>query len=208
MKTIPIEMQVDDWWKVAELAVSMATAVPELARLRSISSELDGFGAGGGNRGGPGTVANPTLATTLKAAGGKVEGDLAGGVEVQEPTPDTWLAAGEDRVATLLELLDRETAALVNSARRVAGIRRLIEGRGDARVGRQSSLQADCLACECPVTGVGDDRLRSGYCPACHRAWLRFAVAEAGAGRDPVHEVFRRLRRASIASSQRKDRAS
>lgn len=210
MKPTAIDVRVDDWWKVAELAVAMAQAAPELARLGTITSDLDGFGAGGSDRGGPGTVANPTLATILKAAGGKVPGDIEAGAEVKAPTPDTWSLNG-DRIATLLNHLETETTALVNAARRIAGIRRLIEGRADARIGRQSSLQADCLACETPVSGVGEDRLRSGYCPACHRAWLRFAITEAGDGRDPVHEVFRRHRRRALAAAAggvRKDRAS
>lgn len=30
-----------------------------------------------------------------------------------------------------------------------------------------------CLACYRDVTGTPIDRLRSGYCPTCYRAWLR-----------------------------------
>ena len=33
----------------------------------------------------------------------------------------------------------------------------------------------DCGACNRHLAGSGNDRLRSGYCPACYRAWRRAA---------------------------------
>lgn len=38
-----------------------------------------------------------------------------------------------------------------------------------------------CGACKETVTGKGDDRLRSGYGPACYKAWLRAGRPDRGA---------------------------
>ena len=79
------------------------------------------------------------------------------------------------------------------------GLKRLIDNRGDARYGRQSSV-TDCLCCEVTVTGVGEDRIKAGYCPACYKAWERYRAQVA----EPVHELFRRHRRAEmVAESER-----
>lgn len=48
-----------------------------------------------------------------------------------------------------------------------------------------------CLACHTDVSGAAHDRLRSGYCAACYRAWDR-------AGR-PERAVWERERRAYLA---------
>lgn len=186
---ITVEQWQEDWWKVAELAVAMADFTPEAMRLAAIVPGPDGFGNGAGARGGPGTVSNPVLATVLRLAGGS-EGD----------TPDTWALNGDrDRIGELLDKLFEQTEQLGGCARRIAGLKRLIEKRGDARYGRQSTV-TDCLACDASVSGVGEDRIKAGYGPCCYRAWLRYRVAEATAGRDANREMFRRRRLRELAS--------
>lgn len=39
--------------------------------------------------------------------------------------------------------------------------------------GRQSTVES-CEACESPISGIGDDRRRNGFCPACYKSWLRW----------------------------------
>lgn len=181
-----------EWWLMAELCIAMADASPELERLRAIGTGLDGYGTGGSERSGPGTTANPTLAVLVALAGGT--GDSA----------DVWVVPN-DQIGLLLGKLADQSAQMAGCARRIAGLKRLIDGRADSRVGRQSTV-TDCLACEASVSGVGADRVRSGYCPACHQAWLRFRSAENGAGRSADHELFRRQRRKSV--ERNRERAS
>lgn len=200
-----------DWLRMAELCLDMAAAAPELDRLRTIGAGMDGYGRGGRQRGGPGTTSDPTSALLVSLAGGKVPGDVVKGETVEAPTPDTWRVPN-DGIGVLLEKLVGESNQMVGCARRIAGLKRLIENRGDERYGRQSSLQGDCLACDKPVTGTKEDRIRSGYCPTCYRAWVRFRLDELSAGRVADHEVFRKRRaakaRAEAKASERHERVS
>lgn len=176
-----------DWMTAAALCKAMASAWPEYVRLAAMpSTELDGYGAGGGGETrSKGTHSDSPAAIALRK--------------------DEWGDAEEDRVASLVGRLYGESASLIGTVRRIAGLKRLIDNRGDARYGRQSSV-ADCLCCEVTVTGLGEDRLKAGYCPRCHRAWCRYRDAEQLAGRDPVQEMFRRQHRAEHTADE--ERAS
>lgn len=55
-----------------------------------------------------------------------------------------------------------------------------------------------CSLCPAVVTNLGDDRLRSLYCPACYKAWQR-----AGAPQDPVER--RRFETERLAKLQTRD---
>jgi len=169
---------------MAELCMDMADAGPELERLRAIGSGLDGYGSGSTERGGPGTTSDPTSALLVVLAGGT--GDCA----------DTWVVPN-DAIGVLLGKLAEQSGQMWGCARRIAGLKRLIEGRADDRVGRQTSL-VDCLCCEAGVSGVGDDRIKTGYCPRCWTAWVRYRLGENQAGRAADHEVFRRRQRRAI----------
>lgn len=57
-----------------------------------------------------------------------------------------------------------------------------------------TSGQGNCLICDRPCTGVGEDRLRSGYCPACRVAYQR-----AGS---PDRAEFQRHRREQLAAPE------
>lgn len=64
-------------------------------------------------------------------------------------------------------------ADLAESARlaRRAG-QRLERLRRNPRAGRELTSEA-CRACGKTVSGLGEDRLRSGYCPKDYQAWIR-----------------------------------
>lgn len=179
---------VDDWLQMAALCMDMAAAWPEVLRLATISPGPDGYGSGVGSGGRRSGVSNPTYRVTEAMAGGKDQ--LSGD---DRTTPDTWSVPGE-RVGELVAHVMDQAGLMHDHARRIASLKRLIENRGDARYGRQCSLQGDCLACDRPVSGVGEDRIKAGYCPTCYRAWLRFRLEEMSACRTPDHEVFRRRR--------------
>lgn len=175
------EAWVADWMALSKFAQQMATAWPELVRLATMpSTDVDGFGPGGGSgRRSTGTHADPVAAMVERM--------------------DEWPDPERDRTAEMVGLLHARCDEMMDAKRRAEGIRRLIDKRGDARYGRQSSV-TDCLCCEATVTGIGEDRIKAGYCPTCHRAWLRYRDAEQAAGRDPVQEMFRRTRRAEMAT--------
>lgn len=183
-----------DWWQIAEMAIAMADATPELDRLRSIGTGLDGYGRGGSERSGPGTTADPALAVVTARAGGKERGDEVAGVKIKAPTPDTWVVPN-DAIGVLLAKLAEQSTLMAGTARRIAGLKRLIDGRADCRVGHKST---DCLACDAKVSGEGDDRIRGGYCPACQKAWVRYRTRENQDNRAADHDSFRRYRRAAL----------
>lgn len=85
------------------------------------------------------------------------------------------------------EAAGRMLAAIVEA---LAQLRRATKGAdvvihaADGLRGRQSSLGGDCAICERFVVGIGDDRLRYGYCPACTLAFDSWRLAN-GTGSDP-----------------------
>ena len=189
------------WMERSKLCQSMASSWQEYARLAAMpSTDLDGYGAGGNGEGrSKGTHADPVLALVERKEGCPVD-------ERGEPLPvritaDEWRDAEVDRIADLVERLYAEAQIVDNAMRRLEGLKRLIDNRGDARYGRQSSV-TDCLCCEATVTGVGEDRIKAGYCAACYKAWQRYQVQHT----EPVHELFRRHRRAEMVTES--ERAS
>lgn len=184
-----------DWMRLSKLCKRMAEEWPTYARLAAMpSTALDGYGAGGSGQGrAKGTHADPVLALIERKEGCPVD-------ERGEPLPvritaDQWVDAEVDRINDLVNRLYDECVVMVNTARRIEGLKRLIDNRGDARYGRQSSV-TDCLCCEATVTGVGEDRIKAGYCPACYKAWERYRAQVT----EPVHELFRRHRRVELAA--------
>lgn len=183
------------WMERSKLCQSMASAWPTYARIAAMpSTDLDGYGAGGGGEGrSKGTHSDPVYLLVERKEGAPDEYTYV--------PADEWRDAEEDRVAKLVAMLYAEAQIVDNAMRRMEGLKRLLDNRGDARYGRQSSV-TDCLCCEATVTGVGEDRIKAGYCPACYKAWERYRVQVV----EPVHELFRRHRRAEMASDS--ERAS
>lgn len=66
-------------------------------------------------------------------------------------------------------------AALIRSA-----VARMVRVRRNPLAGRQSSV-GHCRACERLVPGTPTDRLRSGYCDACRKAWERAGLSDRAA---------------------------
>lgn len=189
-----------EWWSKrwmdrAKLCQTMAAAWGEYARIAAMpSTALDGYGNGGNGEGrSKGTHADPVLALLERKEGAPDEWTHV--------APDEWRDAEVDRVADLVQRLHAEAECVDAAMRRLKGLKRLIDNRGDARYGRQSSV-TDCLCCEATVTGCGEDRIKAGYCPACYKAWERYRAVVS----EPVHELFRRHRRAELATES--ERAS
>jgi hypothetical protein len=124
----------------------------------------DGYPRGGeGGRGrqvnADGTPTSAVTSVVLTAAGG--DGDEA----------DNWPEPADPIVATVRRICDG-MATTRRTLEAVDRLRRYVLASGDARRGRQSSLQGPCRCCYRDVLGTARDRLRTGYCQACYRAWL------------------------------------
>lgn len=76
-----------------------------------------------------------------------------------------------DPVLKLLTAVFHELDEVVRHAARMESKRKLIH-RASRTTGRPSSLQGECMCCGRAVAGSHSDRLRSGYCEPCYRAWL------------------------------------
>lgn len=83
------------------------------------------------------------------------------------------LGAGEgDPLRANIEEIFASISEISGHAKRVHRLRQVVLHAGDKLKGRQTTL-SQCQACNRDVSNVGDDRLRSGYCDACRKAWDR-----------------------------------
>lgn len=120
-------------------------------------------GAGGAHRGNE--PARPTEAAAVRL-GAEAHDDP----ELDEP--DTWEEWERDLVGQALAAAQADTAKMAALAR---SVRRKVEYVLDAY--KKSNIRPAgagiCAACLRDVPGIGSDRLRSGYCDACRKAWAR-----------------------------------
>lgn len=76
------------------------------------------------------------------------------------------------RVAKRVDLLHRELRALADETTGWQ-MRRVVDGER-----KPTSGAGTCAACTRWVHGTAEDRIRSGYCEACFKAWSRGGKAE------------------------------
>lgn len=138
-----------------------------------------GDGAGGGGRG---AVSRPVEGAVLAM--------FTEDGELRSLEPDPIGQALSELFASLTEACKH--------LQRVDHLRQVVIHAGDKLKGRPSAVGI-CGACERTVTGVGDDRIRAGYCLACYRAWQRFSRRCDTEGLDASHVVFRAERKAQLA---------
>lgn len=107
--------------------------------------------------------------TTASGAAGPTSGGIA------DPTgqaAELALAHRHDYIKRCALAALRDLSRAVAHAQGFAG--NLSEGlRVATKPVTQPAGQGDCLACGRYVTGHPNDRLRSGYCPACYMTWTR-----------------------------------
>jgi hypothetical protein len=131
----------------------------------------DGYPAGGGEPVSGGDVSNPTLHAVIER-----ERNLE---SVEDRQSDAARIVGLAAVDTAL------TDAIASLRDAHHALTQLV---ARLHVGQptQRTNMADCTACGRTVANTPADRLRAGYCAACHRAWTR-------AGR-PDRPAFERTR--------------
>jgi hypothetical protein len=160
------------WRHVVDAATAMAAAAEILMALTAEGAQ-DGYSAmgGGGARGSE--HADPTTAVALADPRSDLVADWLS--ELTDLARDVWATTG--RCERLLWL---------------------VEHRGDVRAGRVATGGA-CLACDRWVAGTTVDRLRSGYCDACRKAFERWRESAS----DPSdHVAFRQWRRAFLRQAE------
>lgn len=124
------------------------------------------IGGDGHPRGGGGEVHGQAESTTTEAAA------LRLAAPADSDQPDTWEDTENDLIASALNDVFGLLAEMAGISKSVQRRLDFIEGvRGKARV--PGEIAGHCAACTRPVTGVGNDRLRAGYCDACRKAWAR-----------------------------------
>lgn len=107
-------------------------------------------------------------------------GELAAALADGAPTEPDPVPA---EVARCLAELEEGTRLLVRAERRLERLRR------NPKAGRETTSEP-CRLCGSTPSGLGEDRLRSGYCPKDYQAWVR-------AGR-PDRLGFERARQAEL----------
>lgn len=159
----------------------LATISLEAGRLTSLITEAytaieltlpDGYPSGGGEPVSGGDTSNPTLSAVLQHE------RVCESIEDRDndEARRVGLAAVDASLTAAVHAL-RETHAALSQL-----TARLHTGRPEQRTNI-----ADCEACGRTVANTPNDRLRSGYCMACRKAWDR-------AGR-PDRVAFERARR-------------
>ena len=154
------------WAEMAEIVEAMAGRGPELIRLAQMSAVPDGYGAGGSGTIQSTDVADPTLRTAARRNGWRLDGK-----DDDEPDGPPWVP--NDRVNEWLDELFLQVTQAAARLRRIHQLDYLVEHRGDGRVGRQVT-GGECLCCERYVSGSASDRLRSGLCETCRKAYDRW----------------------------------
>ena len=157
---------------IPELDKAEARTLRLVKRARTPSNDIDGYGAGGTTEG-PRSTDNTT----------SVEAAVISIVDAErKPDRDVVLDLAWDAVGyaqqmahswgALLGVLDRTDRLATPSGK------------------EQTAGAGPCLACDTDVPGTAENRLRSGYCPACRKAWER-----AGC---PDRSSFRSMRQARL----------
>lgn len=122
----------------------------ELDRVAKIPSGIDGWPSGGSGSGGSGD-ADPTLLAVVRRLSTKPNYDH------RQVSAETAAKALED-AHTSVQCAYRALLVFKTTA--------------EEKRGRETSL-AECGCCSSSITGIGNDRLRANYCPACYAAWYR-----------------------------------
>lgn len=125
--------------------------ISEIHRVSKIYSGIDGYpsGTGGGNS--SNEISNPTLASVIRSM-------------TQHPTADPRQVAAR-AVAFHIAVAEEHAEAAYRATQ-------AFEASGESDRGRDTSV-SECSCCDGTVTGLGNDRLRAGYCSACYAAWSR-----------------------------------
>ena len=140
--------------------IGMATMV-HLIHAREESTEA---GIRAAQISGGGSSASETTATEAAALSGLPDGENDKDDWRRHVVPDplgeaiAHVLTGIVEIARLTKQVDRRVSVVVHAADKLAG--------------RPTTLD-QCQCCDKDVQGRGRDRIVSGYCPACYKAWCK-----------------------------------
>jgi hypothetical protein len=139
------------------------------------TAAVDGYPAGGGQSDiHGGRLSDPTEEQVEKAARGRIIEHDDG---TEETTPDTW-EPYPDPLGDFVGEFQGQVSEIHGLAKLAHKRATVVLKAADSYRGRQSSLQGVCAACGRDVAGSDIDRLRSGYCDACYRSWIRAGMPD------------------------------
>ena len=152
MKRLPTE---------AALVASIDFSTDYLARIRLYAGELlrrRAFDAGGDGY------------PTSSGGGGTSGGTPSSSTEVAALTPPMLDPVGRyiDEILDAVAEADRRLQRASSCLAAVLAVDQEQRGR--------ISTVVECECCDNPISGIGEDRRRNGFCDACYRAWLRWRV--------------------------------
>jgi hypothetical protein len=134
---------------------------------RARYAAVDAYSGSTGGRGND--VSRPTEAAVVRDAGGRILEDEHGN---DVATDDNWEAPADpvrEHIAELFALL----AEAAGISARIDKLSQYLDNDHSRAATRQSSLAGDCGRCGTTVTGAPKDKLVSGYCSRCRKAWER-----------------------------------
>ena len=138
-------------------------AVADLLARGAETADVDGYPAGSSGQSDihGGRMSDPTGRAVEHMAGGRYD-------ERQEMalSDDTWEHI-KDQLRQFVVEFGTNITEMHGLAKRSHKMATVVIHAADRHRGRQSSLQGDCLRCQKPVSGVGNDRMRTGLCPSC-----------------------------------------
>lgn len=151
---------------LAEIVAALNDKTLEELHRRAQHPVADAYGAGR-------PEANVTASSPDTPVEAAVLAEAGGG----DDDPDTWESPPDPTLEVLGELFAgmAEALGILRAVdRRRAYLLALGPGAGDGEARRKLRAgEGECRCCERVVTGTPNDRLKSGYCPACWTAYCR-----------------------------------
>jgi len=144
---------------LAKITAADLARIVQSIKMRTIA---DGFKSGGFSVGGGGSSeSTPTEQAALR------------GLPDDEKREDDWRFHSQlDPVRDASVELLAYFLGIVSYAELVKKRHAYLRHTGEALRGRVTTLD-QCMACLRDVSGVGDDRIRAGFCSSDYKAWLR-----------------------------------
>lgn len=119
--------------------------------------------------------------TADNETGRTAKGDVSTPTESRALQPDEIATARNQSISHLNRLINECLALAIHIDTMVTPLPTATERTKTDGVRPHAPGAGICGACEATVAGVGNDRIRSGYCHACYQSWQRGGFAERGA---------------------------
>ena len=183
----------------------------DLCKRVEMPAEIDGFPRGGdGQHTSGGSVSDPTQSAAMarmhtactNCRGGSIT--LEGGRVVRCRACGGSGKIDADPVTDAVDEIARRLSYVFTATRNIERRRNMIDRAAKPR-GRVSTLQGSCEACNTVVTGVGEDRLRSGFDNKCYVSWTSYKLKHESSDPGGQYRAFIAWRKQSLDSRASKE---